>query len=234
MLEIRNLSKQYVSEKNRGAPYSAVDAVSFTLHPGEIVGLIGESGCGKTSVAKLAAGLMKKSAGEILLGGEEISSFTGKRRKAFCRKVQIMFQNPESSLDPQMKAGSCIAEVLRLHHITERNSAAEKAMILELMDMVGLQKEHLDRYTRELSGGQIQRVVLARVLALKPEFLIADEPTSMLDVSVQAQILTLLNDLRRELNFAVLLISHDLDVIRVMCDRVLIMHEGKMVDKPTA
>jgi peptide/nickel transport system ATP-binding protein/oligopeptide transport system ATP-binding protein len=141
-----------------------------------------------------------------------------------------MFQNPESSLHPRMKIYNSIAEVLRIHHLAQKKGSPEKKKVGELAGMVGLQPEHLNRYPHELSGGQVQRAVLARVLALEPEILIADEPTSMLDVSVQAQILTKLKDMQKRFNFSMLFIAHDLDVIRIMCDRVLVMYQGKVVE----
>ena len=232
MIEVNGLTKVYTSgiiakQKNR-----AVDSVSFCVQRGETLGIIGESGCGKSTIARMAAHLIKNTDGKILLDGRDITHLKKSERKLFHRKVQIMFQNPESSLDPCMKIYDSIAEVFRIHKLTCTKKETEKR-IHELVELVGLQKEHLNRYPRELSGGQIQRAVLARILALEPSVLIADEPTSMLDVSVQAQILTLLKQFQKELNFACVFISHDLDVVRIMCDRVAVMYNGKIIEQGT-
>jgi ABC-type oligopeptide transport system ATPase subunit len=233
MFEVRNISKIYNSGVMHKASLKAVDDVTFSVDRGETVGVIGESGCGKTSLAKMVLKLLKSSSGSMYLNGEDVSSIRGEKLKSYRRKVQIIFQNPESSINPHMKIYNCIAEVLRINKLTSRKSEAEKALINQLISMVGLQQEHLNRYSWELSGGQIQRVALARVLALKPELLVADEPTSMLDVSVQAQVLTLLRSMQREQGFAMLFISHDLDVVRIMCDRVIVMFMGKIVESGT-
>ncbi|MCC4768062.1 ATP-binding cassette domain-containing protein [Methanosarcina sp. DH1] len=233
MFEVRNLSKVYNSGIIHKASLKAVDDVTFSVDRGETVGIIGESGCGKTSLAKMVLKLLKSSSGSMYLNGEDVSSIRGEKLKNYRRKVQIIFQNPESSINPHMKIYNCIAEVLRINKLASRKSEEEKALINQLISMVGLQQEHLNRYSWELSGGQIQRVALSRVLALKPELLVADEPTSMLDVSVQAQVLTLLRSMQREQGFAMLFISHDLDVVRIMCDRVIVMFMGKIVESGT-
>lgn len=230
MFEVRNLSKIYNSGVIHKGSLKAVDDVTFYVDRGETVGIIGESGCGKTSLAKMVLKLLKSSSGSMYLNGEDVSIIRGEKLKSYRRKVQIIFQNPESSINPYMKIYDCIAEVLRINKLAARKSEDEKMLINQLISMVGLQQEHLNRYSWELSGGQIQRVALARVLALKPELLVADEPTSMLDVSVQAQVLTLLRSMQREQGFAMLFISHDLDVVRIMCDRVIVMFMGKIVE----
>lgn len=230
MIDIYHLKKVYISGVRNNKQKVAVCNVSFSLSSGETLGIIGESGCGKTTLAKLILRLIPATSGRIELGGVDITKLKHNQLKPFRKKMQIMFQNPESSLNPRMKIRASIAEVLRIHKLSRKNSSEEKEKIERLMELVGLQPEHLNRYPCELSGGQVQRAVLARVLALEPELLIADEPTSMLDVSVQAQILTKLKEMQQRMNFAMIFIAHDLDVIKIMCDRVLVMHQGKVVE----
>lgn len=230
MLEVKNLSKIYISGIRNKKYKKVVSEVSFSLIPGETLGIIGESGCGKTTLGKLILRLTPATSGQVLLDGTDITALRNEQMKPFREKMQIMFQNPESSLNPRMKIYHSIAEVLRIHKLVRRNSGEEKKKVSELAEMVGLQPEHLNRYPHELSGGQVQRAVLARVLALEPEILIADEPTSMLDMSVQAQILTKLKDIQKKFNFSIIFIAHDLDVIKIMCDRVLVMYQGRIVE----
>ena len=230
MINISDLSKIYRLGIRNNKQKMAVCDVNFSLSSGETLGIIGESGCGKTTLAKLVLRLIPATSGRIELGGVDITKLKHDQLKPFRKKMQIMFQNPESSLNPRMKIRASIAEVLRIHKLSRKNSSEEKKKIEELIKLVGLQPEHLNRYPCELSGGQVQRAVLARVLALEPELLIADEPTSMLDVSVQAQILTILKEMQQKMNFAMIFIAHDLDVIKIMCDRVLVMHQGNVVE----
>ena len=233
MIEVNGLTKVYRSGlfgKNRK---TALDHVSFTLRDGATLGVIGESGCGKSTLSMLLCKLLRATEGTVVLEGQDVSSLGRRERKAYHRKVQIIFQNPETALDPRMKIEKCILEALRNYRIRKRGSPEERQLLDRLLDMVGLQKEHLSRYCWELSGGQIQRAVLARVIALELEVLIADEPTSMLDVSVQAQILSLIKELQERLHFSMLFISHDLDVVRAVSDRVIVLKDGAVVESGT-
>ncbi len=233
MLEVTGLTKEYTSGLVRRERKVAVHDVSFRVEDGETLGLIGESGCGKTSIAMMLAHLLPATAGAIRLGGQDVGSLRGRELRAFRQQVQIIFQHPETALDPSMKIKASILEALRVNRVVPARSAQEAALLSELIATVGLQAEHLERYPWELSGGQVQRAVLARIIALKPSVLIADEPTSMLDVSVQAQILSLIRRLQGEIGFALVLISHDLDVVRCMCDKVVVMREGAVVESGT-
>lgn len=230
MIEVRKLCKTYHSGLLSKKSHQAVRDISFRVEPGETLGLVGESGCGKSTLSLMLCRLLKPSSGEILLEGREVSHLRGKEVKAYHKEVQIIFQNPETALDPNMKIRDSILEAIRNYRLAPPRSEAEQALMSGVIDMVGLQQEHLDRYPWELSGGQIQRAVLARVIALRPKVLIADEPTSMLDVSVQAQILSLIRNLQKELNFAMIFVSHDLDVVRHVADRVLVIHKGQEVE----
>lgn len=230
MIEVRELSKIYRSGMLGREQKKALDGVSFTLADGETLGVIGESGCGKSTLSLILSKLLNASSGTVSLGGQDVSALKGKALKEYHKRVQIIFQNPETALDPRMKIEKCILEAIRNYRLVPRNGPEERQLLEELIAKVGLQKEHLGRYCWELSGGQIQRAVLARVIALEPELLIADEPTSMLDVSVQAQILRLIKDLQAKLRFSMLFISHDLDVVRAVSDRVLVIRRGSIVE----
>ena len=230
MIEVRELSKIYRSGMLGREQKKALDGVSFTLADGETLGVIGESGCGKSTLSLILSKLLNASSGTVALNGQDVSALKGKALKEYHKRVQIIFQNPETALDPRMKIEKCILEAIRNYRLVPRNGPEERQLLEELIAKVGLQKEHLGRYCWELSGGQIQRAVLARVIALEPELLIADEPTSMLDVSVQAQILRLIKDLQAKLRFSMLFISHDLDVVRAVSDRVLVIRRGSIVE----
>ena len=234
MIEVSKLSKVYRSGMLGRERKKALDEVSFTLNNGETLGVIGESGCGKSTLSLILAKLLSATSGSVLLNGKDVSDLKGEELKRYHKQVQIIFQNPETALDPRMKIEKCILEAIRNYRLVPRRSPEEKQLLEELIGMVGLQKEHLGRYCWELSGGQIQRAVLARVIALEPELLIADEPTSMLDVSVQAQILSLIKDLQKKLNFSMLFISHDLDVVRAVSDRVIVIRHGCLIEEGSA
>jgi peptide/nickel transport system ATP-binding protein/oligopeptide transport system ATP-binding protein len=214
--------------RNVGAEH-AVDGIDFDVYAGETFGIVGESGSGKSTTARLIARLLDPTAGEVRFDGQVITALRGAALKQLRRELQMIFQDPYSSLNPRRTIGSIIAEPLAIHHI-EPSRAARKRAVQELMDTVGLNPEHYNRYPHEFSGGQRQRIGIARALALRPKLLIADEPVSALDVSIQAQVLNLLRGLQREMGLTLVLISHDLSVVRHMCDRVAVMRAGKIVE----
>jgi len=203
----------------------AVDGVSFTLREKEILGIAGESGSGKSTIAKCIAGLIKPTSGRILFEGEDIFNFKGKKFKHYRMNVQMVFQNPFTSLNPLLKIRDTLSDVLKA-----AGKRADEKILHSLMDSVNLEHEILDKYPSELSGGQAQRVAIARALATEPKLLILDEPTSALDVSIQAQILKLLKNIHKERGVSYILISHDISVIRYLCERVIIMRRGKIVE----
>jgi ABC-type oligopeptide transport system ATPase subunit len=222
------LDRGVMFRRNVGAVH-AVDGIDFDVYAGETFGIVGESGSGKSTTARLIARLLEASAGEVRFDGQVITALRGAALKRLRRELQMIFQDPYSSLNPRRTIGSIIAEPLAIHHI-EPDRAARKRAVKELMDTVGLNPEHYNRYPHEFSGGQRQRIGIARALALRPKLLIADEPVSALDVSIQAQVLNLLRGLQREMGLTLVLISHDLSVVRHMCDRVAVMRAGKIVE----
>jgi oligopeptide/dipeptide ABC transporter ATP-binding protein len=203
----------------------AVDGVDLTIQRGEALALVGESGSGKSTLARALTGLLRPDRGDIRLDGKLLP---GRRSRADQRKIQMVFQDPYSSLNPRLTVGGMLHELLRVHHIVP--TAEVEAYTRELLGLVGLSEEAVHAYPRQFSGGQRQRVAIARALALKPELLVADEPVSALDVSVQATILNLLQDLRAELGLTLLLISHNLAVVRHLCDRVAVMYLGRIIE----
>jgi oligopeptide transport system ATP-binding protein len=211
----------------------AVKDVSFDVSAGETVGLVGESGSGKSTIARTVIGLVKADEGEILFEGNDIARYTPKQLRPVRRDMQMVFQDPYASLNPRLMVRDLIAEGWRVHHdIVPRHRWT--AEVKELMERVGLNPDYSDRYPHQFSGGQRQRIGIARALALRPKLIICDEAVSALDVSVQAQVLNLLDDLQRDLGLAYLFISHDLSVVEHVCDRVLVLHQGEVVEDGTA
>ena len=206
----------------------AVDDVSFSLNKGLTFGLVGESGCGKTTLARLILNLEVPDSGQVIFNGQNIYALKAGELKNFRKQVQVIFQDPYSSLNPRKKAGSIIAEPLRIHHLLPESRIPER--VQELMELVGLQQDQRNRYPHEFSSGQRQRIGIARALSLNPQVIIADEPVSALDVSIQAQIINLLQDLQNRMNLTFLFISHDLRVVRYISHNVMVMYLGKIVE----
>lgn len=228
MLEVARLTKYFSSGLVRKRYLRAVDGVSFKIEKGRTLGLVGESGCGKTTIGRLILRLTKPTGGKVLFDGVDLFALNRRELLAIRPRIQMIFQDPDSSLNPRMKIGTSIAEPLKLHGTIPK--AKREQRIRELIETVGLNPEHINRYPYQLSGGQNQRVVLARILAMNPDLIIADEPTSSLDVSVQAQILNLMKDLQKEFDHTYLFISHDLDVVRIMADRIAVTYLGRLVE----
>jgi oligopeptide/dipeptide ABC transporter ATP-binding protein len=233
IMEVRDLVKHFpirsgLLQRQVGA-VRAVDGVSFDVLRGETLGLVGESGCGKSTTARLLLRLMEPTSGSIKYQGEEIANLKTGALKSLRREMQMIFQDPYSSLNPRKTVGSIIAEPFVIHGLMKGEGDRKRA-VQELMDRVGLNPEHYNRYPHEFSGGQRQRIGVARALTLDPKVIVADEPVSALDVSIQAQILNLLRELQRELGLTLIFIAHDLSVVRHMCDRIAVMYLGKIVE----
>jgi peptide/nickel transport system ATP-binding protein len=207
--------------------------VSFEVLKGETLGLVGESGCGKTTLGRSLLRLIEPTAGRIIYNGNDLTSKKRDELKHLRKDIQIIFQDPYSSLNPRLTIGSAIEEPMKVHHMTDGGKTA-KEKVVELLQKVDLQPEHFNRYPHEFSGGQRQRIVIARALSLNPSFIVCDEPVSALDVSVQAQVLNLLNDLKKEFSFTVIFISHDLSVVRYISDRILVMNKGRIEESGSA
>ncbi|HEX3719260.1 MAG TPA: ABC transporter ATP-binding protein [Verrucomicrobiae bacterium] len=226
LLEARNL-KVYFPVKEGAV--KAVDGVSFQIDAGETLGLVGESGCGKTTLGRAIARLVEATDGSIWLDGEDIAKLSGAELRARRRRLQIIFQDPYSSLDPRMTDGESIGEALDIHRLA-RNAEDRRRRIEGLLESVGLDASHAERYPHEFSGGQRQRIGIARALAVEPKLIICDEPVSALDVSVQAQIINLLRDLQRQRGVAYLFVAHDLAVVEHISRRIMVMYLGKIVE----
>ena len=225
LVRVRDCTRHF---KVKGGLLRALDGVTFDVAEGETLGIVGESGCGKSTLARLIVGIDKPTAGDVTLGGVSVVSATRQERFRLARFCQMVFQDPFSSLNPRMRVGDIVAEPLVIHEAVGRRDRARE--VRRLMNLVGLPADAPSRFPHEFSGGQRQRIGIARALALKPRVLVADEPVSALDVSVQAQILNLLADLRDELGLTLLLVSHDLSVVEWMSDRVLVMYLGRIAE----
>jgi oligopeptide/dipeptide ABC transporter ATP-binding protein len=234
LVQVRNLVKHFpitrgiVFQKQVGA-VKAVDDISFDVMQGETLGIVGETGCGKSTTAKLLVRLIDPTSGQILFEGQDIANHRKESLKALHRSMQMVFQDPYSSLNPRKTVGSIIADPFVIHGL-HKGEGERKKRVQDLMDRVGLNPEHYNRYPHEFSGGQRQRIGVARAIALEPKLLVADEPVSALDVSIQAQVLNLLRGLQREMGLTLIFIAHDLSVVRHMCDRVAVMYLGKVVE----
>ncbi len=237
LLDVKNLVVQFPGKRNffgKPSGYNiAVDDVNFQIYKGETVGLVGESGCGKTTLGRTLLHLIEPTAGKILYKNKDITFPDATSEKLLRKEVQLIFQDPYSSLNPRLTIGNAISEPMRLAGI-EKTAAGRRKKVEALLDRVNLSSSMAKRYPHEFSGGQRQRIVIARALALEPDFIVCDESVSALDVSVQAQVLNLLNELKQDLGLTMLFISHDLSVVRYMSDRIMVMHQGKIIESGEA
>ena len=238
LLEVKNLKVHFPVKPGMFSRVrefvKAVDDVSFAIEPGETLGLVGESGCGKTTLGRAIVRLVEPTAGSVLLNGEDITQMRGSELRARRRKFQMIFQDPYGSLNPRMTVEQIVGEALDIHQLTDSKSARQKRIVELLRDAVGLDPVYAQRYPHEFSGGQRQRIGIARALAVEPELIICDEPVSALDVSVQAQIINLLQDLQQQRGIAYLFIAHDLAVVEHISRRVMVMYLGKIVETAEA
>jgi oligopeptide transport system ATP-binding protein len=231
LIEVRHLTKDFVRKQGVFRPPTvvrAVDDVSFTIEEGEMFGLVGESGSGKSTTGRCLLRLVEPTSGEVKFRGENVLAFSASRMRQARREMQIVFQDPYSSLNPRMRAGDIVEEPLIIHALGSRDQRQQR--VAELFELVGLEREHLRRYPHEFSGGQRQRIGIARALALNPAFVIADEAVSALDVSIQAQVMALLLDLKDRLKLTYFFIAHDLRLVEHVCSRVAVMYVGRIVE----
>lgn len=226
ILEVKNLKKWF--NVGRGKTLKAVDNVSFSIKRGEVLGLVGESGCGKSTTGRTIINLYQATDGKVIFDGQDITRLQGNEAKEFTKKMQMIFQDPYASLNPRMTVGDIIGEALDIHNLAVGKERLDR--IRYLLETVGLNKEHANRFPREFSGGQRQRIGIARALAVEPQFIIADEPISALDVSIQAQVVNLMEELKSSRGLTYLFIAHDLSMVKHISDRVGVMYLGKMAE----
>ena len=226
LIEVKHLKRYFGAAKQ---PVRAVDDVSFAIQPGETLGLVGESGSGKSTIGRTLLRLIEASDGQVLYRGEDLGAASSSRMRSLRSKLQIIFQDPYASLNPKMRISAVLDEALTTHGLAAGKGERERR-IAELLELVGLRPEHARRFPHEFSGGQRQRIGIARALAVEPEFIVADEPLSALDVSIQSQVINLLADLRERLSLTMLFISHDLDVVEYLCDRVVVLYLGRVME----
>ena len=233
LVEVKDLRIWFPMEKGlfskKETVVKALDGISFEIHKGEILGLVGESGSGKTTLGRSVLSLVKPTQGEICFNGSDISKYSNKESATFRRNAQLIFQDPFASLNPRMRVEDIIGEPLKIHRLFKTQTEL-KNRVKELMDMVGLDQDHAQRFPHEFSGGQRQRIGIARALALEPEFIVADEPVSALDVSIQAQVINLLKELKDRLDLTILFIAHDLAVVEYIANRIVVMYLGKVME----
>ena len=231
LADVKNL-KKYFPTSEKGKVVKAVDDISFQIFKGETLGVVGESGCGKSTTGRLVLRLLEPTSGTVTFKGQDMSSLKKKDLRAMRKQMQIIFQDPYASLDPRKTVFQILAEPYQIHH-PEMSREEIYSQVTRLIDCVGLRPQHIDRYPHEFSGGQRQRVGVARAIALNPEFVVCDEPVSALDVSIQAQVINLMQDIKKEFNLTYMFISHDLRIIKHFCDRVMVMYLGNIVELGT-
>jgi peptide/nickel transport system ATP-binding protein len=225
MLAVRGLKKYFGHGEH---PVRAVDDVNFEIAKGEVLGLVGESGSGKSTIGRALLKLIEPTAGEVWFEGADLAPLSSRAMRPYRRRLQIIFQDPYASLNPRRRVGDTLGEAMATHDL--HRGRARAARIAELLSLVGLAPEHAQRFPHEFSGGQRQRIGIARALAVEPQFIVADEPVSALDVSIQAQVINLLSDLRERFGLTMLFISHDLDVVEYLCDRIVVLYLGKVME----
>ena len=229
IMQVKNITKNFPASNNRFL--TACDDVSLNINAGETVGIVGESGCGKSTLVKTIMNMHVPTSGEVIFQDQDITKLTGEKRRQNCRHIQMVFQDPTAAFNPKMKIGDILREPLDIN--TNYSKSRKNALVKEVLNDVGLQQTSLELYPHEFSGGQRQRIAIARALILNPKLIIADEPVSALDASIQAQIINLLKDLKKQKDLTILFISHDLNVIRYLADRVGIMYFGRLIEENT-